>query len=363
LNKIAADLDFASELGKKIGPIFVEVVLSLLGFEAFVTARVVEIAENVLDAFVSVKKLKSLLPVRVLRHVDLPDEWARILSSDEVDFLDSTKDFYGDIPDDEALKELDIAKKGVSKTISEGEYVEQIDLPNDHSWKRKKEDGTWCRFSEPSDKKCLDTGDQSKSEEAPVVDEASAKAALQGTGIALDPSGFPVSWRAFDPNYHGAFLVRLVKFRGDSNVDVPDGLRGGEGQLFLSDLHPDRALKRHFPGRRGVHRGVNNLKEAYEVINKNPLLQQYFRIVQIYEEGPDLDWIERDFERDSWPLSMVEDDAVVRDIRARASEALGEAVIFRGERRLKTMHERFREGRDNFHYLPLEGRFLWIDGQ
>ena len=167
LNKIDADLDFASELGKKIGPIFVEVVLSLLGFEAVVTARVIEIGENVLDAFVSVKKLKSLLPVRALRHVDLPDEWARVLSSDEVDFLDSTKGFYGnDIPDDEALKELDIAKKGVSKTISDGEYVEQIDLPNNHSWKRKEmEPGVGSQIRRRS---ASTQTDQSKSEKIPV---------------------------------------------------------------------------------------------------------------------------------------------------------------------------------------------------
>lgn len=78
LNKAESDLDFASKLGQKVGPAFVEAVLSLLGFEAFVAARVVALAENVLDAFVSVKRIKSLLPARVLRHTDLPDAWAPV---------------------------------------------------------------------------------------------------------------------------------------------------------------------------------------------------------------------------------------------------------------------------------------------
>jgi hypothetical protein len=66
LNKISSDLDFASALGRKIGPIVVGVILSLLGFWNFFTGKVVAaakmIGENVLDAFASVKKLWNLLP-------------------------------------------------------------------------------------------------------------------------------------------------------------------------------------------------------------------------------------------------------------------------------------------------------------
>ncbi len=42
--------------------------------------------------------------------------------------------------------ELAVAGKAEPKAIDEGEFVEEIKLPNDHEWKQK-EDGTWCRFS------------------------------------------------------------------------------------------------------------------------------------------------------------------------------------------------------------------------
>lgn len=68
LNKISSDLDFASALGKKIGPIVVGIILSLLGFWTVFTERVVAaakmIGEKALDAFASLKKLKNLLPGR-----------------------------------------------------------------------------------------------------------------------------------------------------------------------------------------------------------------------------------------------------------------------------------------------------------
>jgi len=43
--------------------------------------------------------------------------------------------------------ERTVASRAERKQINEGDYVEQIDLLNDHEWKKKK-DGTWCRHSD-----------------------------------------------------------------------------------------------------------------------------------------------------------------------------------------------------------------------
>lgn len=53
--------------------------------------------------------------------------------------------------------ELELAGDLPRKSINEPPYVEEVELPNGHEWKRK-EDGTWCRFSEPKGDNCVPPG-------------------------------------------------------------------------------------------------------------------------------------------------------------------------------------------------------------
>jgi hypothetical protein len=50
--------------------------------------------------------------------------------------------------------ELDVVEDLPRKQINEPPYVEEVELPNGHEWKRQ-QDGTWCRFSEPKGDNCL----------------------------------------------------------------------------------------------------------------------------------------------------------------------------------------------------------------
>ncbi|MEH2188570.1 MAG: DUF4157 domain-containing protein [Nostoc sp.] len=58
-----------------------------------------------------------------------------------------------ELTQEELNTELEVAGKAERKPINEAGFVEEIDLPNNHEWKKKedgeeKKDGTWCRFSD-----------------------------------------------------------------------------------------------------------------------------------------------------------------------------------------------------------------------
>ena len=53
-----------------------------------------------------------------------------------------------ELTQEELHTELELAGKAERQPIKNGEYVEEIKLPNDHELKKQK-DGTWCRFSNP----------------------------------------------------------------------------------------------------------------------------------------------------------------------------------------------------------------------
>ncbi|MGB3692880.1 MAG: YwqJ-related putative deaminase [Spirulinaceae cyanobacterium] len=59
-----------------------------------------------------------------------------------------------DLSSKELDTELELAGDLPRKQINEPPYIEEVELPNGHEWKRQ-EDGTWCRFSEPKGDNCL----------------------------------------------------------------------------------------------------------------------------------------------------------------------------------------------------------------
>ncbi|MBD2514354.1 DUF4157 domain-containing protein [Nostoc sp. FACHB-973] len=79
------------------------------------------------------------------------------MSPKEQEVLQNTAAKEGSqLTSEELNTELAVAGKAEPKAIDEGEFVEEIKLPNDHEWKQK-EDGTWCRFS-PSPGTCMPPG-------------------------------------------------------------------------------------------------------------------------------------------------------------------------------------------------------------
>lgn len=73
------------------------------------------------------------------------------LSRGERDILEQTAAKRGSqLTDAELDTELGFVRRNQPHPIAEGDYVEAVDLPNGHEWKRHK-DGKWCRFSEKPD--------------------------------------------------------------------------------------------------------------------------------------------------------------------------------------------------------------------
>ncbi len=71
-----------------------------------------------------------------------------LMTAKEQEILEKTAPKDGDkLTPEELNTELKVAEKVKPKSISEGEFVEQRELPNDHQWKEK-EDATLCRFSD-----------------------------------------------------------------------------------------------------------------------------------------------------------------------------------------------------------------------
>lgn len=71
-----------------------------------------------------------------------------LMTAKEQEILEKTAPKNGDkLTPEELNTELKVAEKVKPKSISEGEFVEQRELPNDHQWKEK-EDATLCRFSD-----------------------------------------------------------------------------------------------------------------------------------------------------------------------------------------------------------------------
>lgn len=131
---------------------------------------------------------------------------------------------------------------------------------------------------------------------------------------------FPDSWNKFDPGLNQAFHSELNKF-GTMDLNPNPALRGGEGQLFLSDANPDLALKRWYQTRVGdLDQSVAVLHDAGAVVRRDMTLNTTLDVVNIYDRGPD--WVLRDFYPDSLPLRSALGDMEVADALQRTRNAL-----------------------------------------
>ncbi|MES2944167.1 MAG: hypothetical protein V4772_14960, partial [Pseudomonadota bacterium] len=167
-------------------------------------------------------------------------------------------------------------------------------------------------------------GDKSKSESTATAQTRTPVQGNAGATSAAIIGGkneiFPDSWSRFDPALNEGFLDKLVKF-GTFDLNPNPGLRGGEGQLFLSEKNPDLALKRWYQTRIGdLAQSLTVLQNAGAVVRRDQVLNATLHVVNIHDQGSD--WALRDFYPDSLPLKNALGDGDVADVLQRTRNAL-----------------------------------------
>ena len=192
------------------------------------------------------------------------------------------------------------------------------------------------------------------------------------------PGGVQSTGMRFNAVHNDDFTEELKKFRGGKNEWIAtQKMSGTEGRVFPSDLHPDRALKRYFhtdkidPGL-----GIGLLKQARRAYEASPELAKYLRVAKIYSERTypikvnghtvqRIEWIERDFVKNSIPLATAlrssnpaEVEAIQRAIRGTL-EALGKSDE-RWKRNIIKMLTR-NPLSPNVHWSPTEQRLFIFD--
>ena len=203
--------------------------------------------------------------------------------------------------------------------------------------------------------------------ESKWMDEARFLAELEKRKptMTTEAGEVPKSWEKFNSEYHAEFKARLHEFRGDENLNPPDGFRGGEGQLFFSEKAPSLALKRWFKSRRGeMGKSIQLLDDVGAAIESNPKLKADIDVVKIQERGGD--WVLRDFDPDSVPLGELLSDKSVSAARTRVIAEL-EGMQSKGglsDVLANLLKKLSREPpSDNIHWSPSTDKILVIDMQ
>jgi hypothetical protein len=182
--------------------------------------------------------------------------------------------------------------------------------------------------------------------------------------VTTEAGEVPKSWESFQTEHHAEFKARLHEFRGTENLEPTPRLRGGEGQLFLSEKSPYLALKRWFKSRiDDMAQSIQLLERARTAVESNPKLKSEIDVVKFHERGSD--WGLRDFDPASVPLSKATGGQPTA-ARARVIAEL-QGMEARGglpEILKNVLSKLTREPpSDNIHWSPSTGKILIIDMQ
>lgn len=171
-------------------------------------------------------------------------------------------------------------------------------------------------------------------------------------------SRFPDSWKDYDASLHEEFQTKLKEFRGNEDLEPTPGLRGGEGQLFLSRKSPLLALKRWFKSRvTDMSESLRLLRSAKSAVEGNARLNKVMDVVEVAENGSD--WAVRGFDPTSVPLRNAISDPAAATARAEALSALGGAT----DPVLVSLRGKLESSSANLHWSPANGKILVIDMQ
>lgn len=149
-----------------------EVAMAILILIVSAVAHVIKGVFNFVKGKVFTPKIPSKKPagkgkvdVEGDKKTDLPDPGKKKTSPEETkSTLENTKGKDGkDLTSEEIKAEMGAFKEGTLKKSADPDYQWEMELPNGHTWKRKK-NGKWCRFSTkhcfdeplPSDKEIYD---------------------------------------------------------------------------------------------------------------------------------------------------------------------------------------------------------------
>ncbi len=173
-------------------------------------------------------------------------------------------------------------------------------------------------------------------------------------------TNIPKSWEKFDRSYDTAFKEELRGFRGNDNLDSSPSLRGGEGQLFLSDNEPNLALKRWFSRRvADMPASIKLLEDAGSAIEANPSLKADIDVVKIYNTGSD--WVVRDFDPNSGALGDFMGDSAASAARDRAIAEI--EAMQNPDSILQDILKKLKRNSANIHWSPGKQKILIIDMQ
>lgn len=193
---------------------------------------------------------------------------------------------------------------------------------------------------------------------------ATAKEALEviKPKVPVDPRKIP-KWDVFKPELNEAFIKVLQTFR--ETADLKPDFSGGESKIFTKPGEM-LALKRWVGERfHQMEQSITLLRQMDEAINKNPELNKLMEVVKVHDQGPD--WILRDFDINTAPLSDFAKDADMLAVRKEAIAAL-EKVVSKppvpptAEKVLaKLMKEPPGEISENIHWSEKRKKIVLID--
>jgi Domain of unknown function (DUF4157) len=203
--------------------------------------------------------------------------------------------------------------------------------------------------------------------ESKWMDEARFLAELEKRKptMTTEAGEVPKSWEKFNSEHHAEFKARLREFRGNNDLEPTPKLRGGEGQLFLTETDPFLAMKRWFRTRVGdMAKSMHLLEQARAAVESNPKLKNDIDVVRFHERGSD--WGVRDFNPNSVPLGEASSSSEAAAARARV---IAELQSMKSKGTLPDILNNIlskiaREPpSDNIHWSWAEGKILIIDMQ
>jgi hypothetical protein len=177
--------------------------------------------------------------------------------------------------------------------------------------------------------------------------------------------GSKAEWERFSPELEAAFKKRLLDFRQKLDLSMDTKFSGQEGQIFESEVEAGVCLKRWFKKALDkMPESIRLLEEAHAEIQSDPKLRDLIEIVRIHERGED--WILRDFEFDSIPLSKALGDPKVSSVRASLFKELQARQRVEGtlSKALGDLLKKLGEPPSaNVHWSPTKKKCVVIDMQ
>lgn len=161
----------------------------------------------------------------------------------------------------------------------------------------------------------------------------------------------------FKKEYNDEFFHMLKDFRQNDNIFPNPKFRGGEGQIFLSDVNVGKCLKRWFEKRLGqFDESVGLLEQSLVKVQEDKVLSKLVSVVNIYAKGSD--WIIRDFDLTSNTLekfaeSNTDTQLAIQQVKEYQSQVTEEP--------LKGLVDKIVRLSDNIHWSPSLGKILVID--